>query len=112
MCCDLCQVDPGFKVDLYVVKDLRTMTAIWMGLMTVRAGVQAGRVKLTGALELEMLDPNSARTEPAWQGETARSGIAAWLNVNHQEAHLAVAPGGRWLHVLPSLWGRTRRQQR
>jgi hypothetical protein len=57
MSCDLCQVDPGFKVDLYVVKDLRTMTAIWMGLMTVRAGVQAGRVKLTGDVR-----PGSARS--------------------------------------------------
>ena len=28
---DLCSVDPGFDVDLYVVTDLRTMTAIWMG---------------------------------------------------------------------------------
>ena len=28
---DLCSVDPGFDVDLYVSTDLRTMTAIWMG---------------------------------------------------------------------------------
>jgi DNA-binding HxlR family transcriptional regulator len=33
---DLCLVDPGFDVDLYVTTDLRTMTAIWMGLTTVR----------------------------------------------------------------------------
>jgi hypothetical protein len=29
---DLCSIDPGFDVDLYVSVDLRTMTAIWMGL--------------------------------------------------------------------------------
>jgi hypothetical protein len=34
------------------------MPAIWMGLMAVRAGVPAGRVKLTGAVELEVLDPD------------------------------------------------------
>ena len=68
MCGDLCQVDPDFKVDLHVMKDLRTVTAIWMGLMTVRSGVQPGRVKLTGTLELEVLDPDSTLTEPAWQG--------------------------------------------
>ena len=34
---DLCSVDPGFDVDLYVSADLRTMTAIWMGLDSVRA---------------------------------------------------------------------------
>lgn len=28
---DLCSIDPGFDVDLYVSVDLRTMTAIWMG---------------------------------------------------------------------------------
>ena len=28
---DLCWSDPGFDVDLYVSTDLRTMTAIWMG---------------------------------------------------------------------------------
>jgi hypothetical protein len=39
---DLCQIDPGFEVDLYIVGDLHTMTAIWMGLTTVRAEVQAG----------------------------------------------------------------------
>lgn len=32
---DLCWSDPGFDVDLYVTTDLRTMTAIWMGLTTV-----------------------------------------------------------------------------
>ena len=32
---DLCWADPGFEVDLYVSTDLRTMTAIWMGITTV-----------------------------------------------------------------------------
>jgi DNA-binding HxlR family transcriptional regulator len=50
---DLCQIDPGFGVDLYVVGELRAMTAIWMGLTTVRAEVQAGRLKLTGDSDLK-----------------------------------------------------------
>ena len=33
---DLCWSDPGFDIDLYVTTDLRTMTAIWMGLTTVK----------------------------------------------------------------------------
>lgn len=45
---DLCGVDPGFDVDLYVVTDLRTMTAIWMGLTTVRREVETGRLELSG----------------------------------------------------------------
>ncbi len=28
---DLCKIDPGFEVDLYVSADLRSMTAIWLG---------------------------------------------------------------------------------
>jgi DNA-binding HxlR family transcriptional regulator len=45
---DLCSVDPGFDVDLYVAVDLRTMTAIWMGLDTVRAAMGSKRMMLTG----------------------------------------------------------------
>jgi DNA-binding HxlR family transcriptional regulator len=36
---DLCSADPGFEVDLYVSTDLRTMTAIWMGLRTVSSSL-------------------------------------------------------------------------
>jgi len=43
---DLCWSDPGFDVDLYLSTDLRTMTAIWMGLTTVAK--ESGKVELTG----------------------------------------------------------------
>jgi len=49
---DLCAIDPGFDVDLYVSTDLRTMTAIWMGLETVRAALRAERMMLTGDRQL------------------------------------------------------------
>ncbi len=45
---DLCLVDPGFDVDLYVTTDLRTMTAIWLGLTTARAAIAQGKLTLTG----------------------------------------------------------------
>lgn len=45
---DVCGVDPGFDVDLYVSCDLRTMTAIWMGHDTVRRAVAERRLHLTG----------------------------------------------------------------
>lgn len=45
---DLCSVDPGFDVDLYVTTDLRTMTAIWIGLTTVREATSEGKLVLTG----------------------------------------------------------------
>jgi DNA-binding HxlR family transcriptional regulator len=49
---DLCSVDPGFDVDLYVSTDLRTMTAIWMGLDTVRDARRTERLMLTGDRQL------------------------------------------------------------
>jgi DNA-binding HxlR family transcriptional regulator len=49
---DLCKIDPGFEVDLYVSVDLRTMTAIWLGLDTVRAAIASQRMVLTGSREL------------------------------------------------------------
>lgn len=49
---DLCSIDPGFDVDLYVSVDLRTMTAIWMGLDTVRVAVANRRMILTGNRKL------------------------------------------------------------
>jgi len=58
---DLCLIDPGFEVDLYVVAELRAMTAIWMGLTSLRAEVQAGRLKLTG-------DSSLRRSMQTWLG--------------------------------------------
>jgi DNA-binding HxlR family transcriptional regulator len=47
---DLCWTDPGFEVDLYVSTDLGTMTAIWMGLTTVKQ--EGAKVVLTGDQEI------------------------------------------------------------
>jgi DNA-binding HxlR family transcriptional regulator len=58
---DLCSIDPGFEVDLYVESPLRSMTAIWMGLATVQSEVDAGRLELTG-------DNALARTMQKWLG--------------------------------------------
>jgi DNA-binding HxlR family transcriptional regulator len=49
---DLCYVDPGFDVDLYVSVDLKTMTAIWMGLSTVREAIASKNMALTGDRQL------------------------------------------------------------
>jgi DNA-binding HxlR family transcriptional regulator len=45
---DLCSVDPGYDVDLYVRCPLRSMTAIWMGLATTRQEIAAGRLEIEG----------------------------------------------------------------
>lgn len=45
---DLCVIDPGFEVDLYVRTDLRTMTAVFMGLDHFSKAVDDGRMVLIG----------------------------------------------------------------
>ncbi len=58
---DLCSVEPGFDVDLYVACDLKTMTGIWMGVDTVRAALDSQRMHLTG-------DPELASNMQSWLG--------------------------------------------
>lgn len=58
---DLCSVDPGHDIDLYVQSSLRTMTAIWMGITTVQAELDAGQLDLTG-------DATLARSMQQWLG--------------------------------------------
>ena len=50
---DLCSVDPGFDVDLYVYTDLRCMTAIWMGVTSVSHARQTERMTVDGPADLE-----------------------------------------------------------
>jgi DNA-binding HxlR family transcriptional regulator len=45
---DLCSDDPGFDVDLYVTSTLKAMTAIWMGLSTVKEEMRNEQVILDG----------------------------------------------------------------
>jgi len=50
---DLCSVDPGYDVDLYVTTDLRTMTEIWMGYATIARAKTEKRLVLSGDRQLE-----------------------------------------------------------
>ena len=50
---DLCSVDPGFDVDLYLSTDLRTMTEIWMGYTAIARAKEQGRLLITGSRQLE-----------------------------------------------------------
>lgn len=48
---DLCWSEPGFEVDLFVTTDLKTMTAIWMGLQTVQESSKT--IKFDGSRKLQ-----------------------------------------------------------
>ena len=56
---DLCWSDPGFEINLYVTTDLRTMTAIWMGLGTLES--ERDKIELLGELQI-------AETMQVWLG--------------------------------------------
>ncbi len=58
---DLCKIDPGFDVDLYVSADLRTMTAIWLGLDTVRAAVASSPRSVSLRAERSIAVPQACR---------------------------------------------------
>ncbi len=45
---DLCSVDPGHDVDLYIRAALRSMTAVWMGISTLKSEIDGGTITLTG----------------------------------------------------------------
>ena len=49
---DLCSIDPGFEVDLYVSSDLRTMTSVWMGWMPIGEALSSVKLLLTGNRQL------------------------------------------------------------
>ncbi len=50
---DLCSVDPGFDVDLYLATDLRTMTEIWMGYTSIAQAKTSDKLVITGSRQLE-----------------------------------------------------------
>ena len=56
---DLCWSNPGFEVNLYVTTDLRTMTAIWMGLATIES--EQDKIELLGERKV-------AETMQVWLG--------------------------------------------
>ncbi|MEZ5779877.1 MAG: helix-turn-helix domain-containing protein [Paracoccaceae bacterium] len=58
---DLCKIDPGHEVDLLVSGPLRAMTAVWMGMTTIGAEMEAGRIQLDG-------DRDLARNIGTWLG--------------------------------------------
>jgi DNA-binding HxlR family transcriptional regulator len=49
---DLCVTDPGYEVDLFLFADLRTMTAIWIGDLTLEAALASGALEAHGPADL------------------------------------------------------------
>lgn len=58
---DVCAIDPGFDVDLFITTDLKTMTAIYLGLDRIHSAIEGGALIAIGDRELET-------TLPSWIG--------------------------------------------
>ena len=58
---DICQVDPGHEVDVFITSTLRAMTAVWMGVTSVAAEADKGLITIEG-------DPAIARSMQNWLG--------------------------------------------
>jgi DNA-binding HxlR family transcriptional regulator len=58
---DVCNFDPGHELDLLVKSSLRSLTAIWMGLTTIKKESESGDLELEG-------DPSLARSMQQWLG--------------------------------------------
>ncbi|MCG8103371.1 MAG: helix-turn-helix domain-containing protein [Candidatus Thiodiazotropha endolucinida] len=61
---DVCLKDQGFDVDLTISSDLWTLTAVWMGEITIKKAMREQKVNVTGSTWL-------------------RRNIATWLGTNY-----------------------------
>jgi DNA-binding HxlR family transcriptional regulator len=56
---DLCIIEPGFEVNLFVDADLAGLSRVWLGEVPIRQAIREGTVKLTGERQL-------MRDFPSW----------------------------------------------
>jgi DNA-binding HxlR family transcriptional regulator len=56
---DLCIIEPGFEVDLYVDADLAALSRVWLGDIPIRQAMREGAVRLSGERQL-------VREFPSW----------------------------------------------
>jgi HxlR-like helix-turn-helix len=56
---DLCIVEPGYEVDLFVDADLAAFSRVWLGEVPIRQVIREGGIKLLGARE-------AVRDFPSW----------------------------------------------
>jgi DNA-binding HxlR family transcriptional regulator len=65
---DLCATDPGFEVNLFVTTDLKSLTQVWLGELSVRTALATGQLMLDGSRTLRQCFEQ-------WLGLSAFAGI-------------------------------------
>lgn len=66
---DVCYVDPGFDIDVYIEASLRDMTQVWMGWVSLEEAMDDERLLITGSAKFTL-------NIRAWLGLSSVSGIA------------------------------------
>ena len=56
---DLCIIEPGFEVDLFVDADLATFSRVWLGELPMRQAMREGAINLSG-------ERQAVRDFPSW----------------------------------------------
>lgn len=86
---DVCFIDPGFDVDLFVISDLRAMVSAYFGHTKLQTEIDAERVELIG-------NPTLARTISRWfiLSSYARSPIARMHDLESPPTGNRVARAG------------------
>jgi DNA-binding HxlR family transcriptional regulator len=83
---DLCLQDPGCEEDLYVRSDVRTLTEVWLGDVSLTRALQEESLWLGGPEELR-------KTFPDWLGLSLFAGIVR--EPRRDQAGLQAVPAGR-----------------
>ena len=50
---DVCMRDPGYEIDLHILTDVKSLTAIWLGQITFNQAMRRKLLKLSGSTELK-----------------------------------------------------------
>jgi hypothetical protein len=72
---DLCLTDPGYEVDLFIVTDVRTMTAVWTGDLSLESAMASDALEVQGPTDLR-------RRLSAWLGLSAFAPIRSEAHAN------------------------------
>jgi DNA-binding HxlR family transcriptional regulator len=56
---DVCIIEPGFEVDVFVDADLAAFSRVWVGELPIRQAIRDGEIRLTG-------DRQGVRDFPSW----------------------------------------------
>lgn len=66
---DLCYVDPGLEVDIWIETDLRSLVEVWMGWRPMKDALSAGDIAIYG-------EPNFTKDPLRWIGQSPVAGIS------------------------------------